>query len=449
MSGFNVGRWARKTRAAMVSMALLSLSVTPAAAGDTDTTEIPQPGVVPAAVPLSEQRAVELALSGNPGLAAIRARAAALSEVPSQEGTLADPSLSFNVLNLPVDSLSLTQEPMTQLQVGLSQALPFPGKLDLKQEIATHLADAASADAAEAGIALVAGVRRGWWELFYIERALDTVRRNQSLMRRLVAVAQSKYRTGQGLQQDVLLAQLELSRLLDTEIRVEAMRRTAVERLNVLMNRPSGSAVVLPAQVSEILPELQDEGYFRGLAAGRSRLAAQASRLEAARSRVALAERDYYPDFRVAAGYGVRRGTGPGSGDRPDLASLMFSMNLPLHTAARQDSALDQRRADLMREEFALRDLHNRVAEEVTTAVVDYRRARRQAGLLADGILPQARQTVDSMMAGYKVNKVDFLNLVRAQIALYEYETRYWRALSEANQALARLAAAVGKEKIL
>lgn len=442
MFGINTGLRAEKTRAAMVAM-LLFVSVMPAAAGDPGT------GMAPAPALLSEQRAVELALDGNPGLAAIQSRAVALSGIPPQAGTLADPRLSFNMLNLPVDSFSLTQEPMTQLQVGLSQALPFPGKLDLKAEIATHLANAALADAEEAGIALAAGVRRAWWELFYIDRALDTVRRNQSLMRRLVAVAQSKYRTGQGLQQDVLLAQLELSRLLDTEIRVKAMRRTAVERLNVLMDRPSGTAVMLPARVSETLPELEDEEYYRDLAAGRSRLVAQASRLEAARSRVALAERDYYPDFRVAAGYGVRRGTRAGGDDLPDLASLMVSMNLPLHTAARQDNAVDQRQAELMREEFVLRDLRNRIAEEVALAVVDYRRARQQSGLLADGILPQARQTVDSMLAGYKVNKVDFLNLVRAQIALYEYETRYWRALSEAHQALAQLAAAVGREKVL
>ena len=50
------------------------------------------------------------------------------------------------------------------------------------------------------------------------------------------------------------------------------------------------------------------------------------------------------------------------------------------------------------------------------------------------------------MRAGYLVNKVDFLNLVRAQTTLFDYGTQYWRALSEANRALAALAAAIGDE---
>jgi len=52
------------------------------------------------------------------------------------------------------------------------------------------------------------------------------------------------------------------------------------------------------------------------------------------------------------------------------------------------------------------------------------------------------------MLAGYQVNKVDFLNLVRSQITLFEYETQYWKALTEANQSLAQLNAAVGEEEI-
>jgi len=68
--------------------------------------------------------------------------------------------------------------------------------------------------------------------------------------------------------------------------------------------------------------------------------------------------------------------------------------------------------------------------------------------LFKTGIIPQARQTVASMLTGYQVNKVDFLNLLRSQITLFNYETQYWKALTEANQALAQLSAVVGKDDI-
>ena len=61
--------------------------------------------------------------------------------------------------------------------------------------------------------------------------------------------------------------------------------------------------------------------------------------------------------------------------------------------------------------------------------------AREAFSLFETGIIPQARQTVQSMLAAYQVSEVDFLNLVRSQITLADYEIQYWRSWSAANQA--------------
>ncbi|EGG98354.1 Heavy metal RND efflux outer membrane protein2C CzcC family [gamma proteobacterium IMCC2047] len=85
---------------------------------------------------------------------------------------------------------------------------------------------------------------------------------------------------------------------------------------------------------------------------------------------------------------------------------------------------------------------------DISSAVTDYERASEQFRLFESGIVPQSRQTVESMLAGYQVNQVDFLNLVRSQVTLFNYELQYWKALSDAKQALARLQAAVGEETV-
>ena len=74
-----------------------------------------------------------------------------------------------------------------------------------------------------------------------------------------------------------------------------------------------------------------------------------------------------------------------------------------------------------------------------------YATASEQVKLFRSAIVPQAQQTVESMLAGYQVNRVDFLNVVNAQLRLYDAQISHWEALSEAKQALARLAAAVGE----
>ncbi len=94
---------------------------------------------------------------------------------------------------------------------------------------------------------------------------------------------------------------------------------------------------------------------------------------------------------------------------------------------------------------YALENIQNSVAEEIHRALSDYERTRKQITIYQDKIIPQASSTVDSMLAGYQVNMVDFLNLLRSQINLFNFQTQYWQALSEANQALAALDYAIGK----
>jgi outer membrane protein TolC len=124
----------------------------------------------------------------------------------------------------------------------------------------------------------------------------------------------------------------------------------------------------------------------------------------------------------------------------------MFSFNLPIFSRRRLESAVNQRSLELKKSRYSLRDEWGIVRSEISLATTDYLRARELFELFRTGIIPQARQTVSSMLAGYQVSEVDFLNLVGSQVTLLNYEVQYWKALTEANQALARLAAAVGEE---
>jgi cobalt-zinc-cadmium efflux system outer membrane protein len=399
--------------------------------------------------PLSLEDAVSMAVEGNPGLAEMQARADAMAAIPSQAGSLSDPVVSFTALNFPVDTFSRDQEPMTQLQFGIEQALPFPGKLALKERAAEFDADAAASNVDESRLRLIRNVKQSWWQIFYLDRALETVTRNQDLLSQFVQIARTKYTVGEGLQQEVLLAQVELSRLLDRQVQLQGMRGEQVARLNALLDRSAGTPVALPERVNESLARLLPEAQlFARAEASRPLLEQRRQELEAARTRRDFARRDRYPDFSLGAAYGFRQGENADGSSRPDFASLRLGMSLPLYAGRKQDRAVDQRTSELQQKQYALQDEWNTVQAEITSALADYQRATEQVQLFKTGIIPQARQSVASMLSGYQVNKVDFLNLVRAQVTLYDYETQYWKSFSESNQALARLTAAVGGEVI-
>jgi len=410
----------------------------------------PENGPMPKAS-LGLDQALTMALADNPGLAQMQARFKAKSAIPSQVGALPDPMLSLNAANFPTDTFRAGQEAMTQIQVGISQKFPFPGKLALRVQASSYEADAAHSYVDETRLRLIRDVRSSWWTLHYLDQALGIVARNQDLLRQFVEIAKVKYEVGDGMQQDVLLAQLELSKLLDNKIRLSGIRRGEVARLNSLINRPANMLIVIDKVDNKMLPDLDDESvlYTRALAL-RPELTRVRNKIKAAESRLGLARKNYYPDFTLGAQYGFRQGENPipRGGDRADFLSLKLSVNLPLYPKRKRASAVSQRSSEVQQEQYALQDTLGTVQAEISQAVAAYMQAREAFSLFGTGIIPQSQQTVQSMLAAYRVNEVDFLNLVRSQITLFNFETQYWHAFSAANQALARLSAAVGEENI-
>jgi len=400
---------------------------------------------------LQIEQAVAATLANNPELASLQAQVEAMRTVPSQTGALPDPVLSINAMNVPTDTFDLDQEPMTQIQVGFSQALPFPGKRKLRMEVVDHEVEAIESMLGERRNAKIAEVRVAWWGLMNFDLALQIVGQNKDLMRDFVDIAQTKYRVGSGLQQDVLLAQLELSRLLDRELQLRGRRTGAQATLNALMDRPPDWEISLPAfPPSKSLPDLPaPESLLQQAGATRPLIDVQRDLVEAAQARLNLAERDRYPDFKLGVGYGFRQGEDPiRNTGRSDFASVMLSVTVPLYSGSKQSKAIEQRTHEVSRQNLMLRDTVQTVAASVYRGIADYGAARDQVVLYETAIIPQAQQTVSSMLAGYQVNQVDFLSLINTQITLYNAQISYWQSLARAKQALATLASAIGEEAL-
>lgn len=397
---------------------------------------------------LQLNKAISVALRDNPNLAKIQARYNALSQIPDQRGSLADPMLMLNAMNVPTDSFDFDQEAMTQMQVGISQAIPFPGKLSLRKKASEYDARAQGHLVNEAKQQIIWHVKHTWWQIFFIDRSLDVIKTNQDLFRQFIDVAKKKYEVGKGLQQDVLLAQLELSKLLDKDIQLKALRRNEVIKLNILMDVSPLNKVTLPLKVKEIVPVPKGEKELYKIAKStRPILFEKKERIAASETRLDLAEQGFFPDFKVDVMYGHRQGKNPammGGGDRSDFLSAKLGVSIPLYAASKQSKEVQQREQEVIESKYSMQDEHNRVYQEISISLTNYNQAKEQYLLYKSGIIPQAEQTVSSMLSGYQVNKVDFLNLIRSQITLFNYEVQYWKAFTDTKKANARLVAAIG-----
>lgn len=166
-------------------------------------------------------------------------------------------------------------------------------------------------------------------------------------------------------------------------------------------------------------------------------------RIGAAEARLNLSEKGYFPDFALGAAYGFRQDSPQGM-KRSDFASFMISMNIPIWAGNRQSREIARRSRELQERKELFRSSEQQVRQEIASALADYRSQRKQAAFYHDTVIPQARLTLSSMMSAYQVNRVDFLNVIRARLAILRYEKKYWRAITGAKKAEARLRAAQG-----
>lgn len=389
--------------------------------------------------------AIGRALAGYPGLEEIKARAVAMAAIPSQAGSLPDPTVSFDMLNVPVNSFDLHKEDMTMMGMGISQAIPFPGKLALREKIAEQEALAAADSVDEARLRLVREVKQGWWRLFYYDRSLNLLNEAENFFQQLIDIAQTKYKVGKGSQQDVLMAQLELSKLKDEKLGLDGMRNAQRARFNALLDRAPEIPVRIPAEAEFKLPVLVESTMQEKALRTRPLFAQHQKMLDAAATKVDLAQKDFYPDFTVGAGYAIRQNTPTGQ-SRSDFASVQLSMNVPIYANRKQAKAVDQRQSELLQEQYSLKDEHQKIHAEIAAKAAEYQQTKEKLLLLEHEIIPQAQQTVNSLLAGYQVSQTDFSDLLRTQLSFFQYQTQYWLALTNTQQILAELSAEVGEE---
>ena len=385
---------------------------------------------------------IEEALNNNPALNAARNNIKALSQRPDQADSLPNPMISLGLMNLPLDTFELDREGMTQKTIGVIQRFPYPGKLDLMREMAEQSLIGGREELEALKLKVVAEVKKGYYSLFFVNKTIEITKRNKKLLEEFIHIAETKYSVGSGIQQDVIKAQVELSKLMEKLIVLKTEKETVKAKLNYLMNRLPQEPLGDPAEVEITSVNISVEKLQRDLENNHPVLKHILSVIEKNRSARLLAKKEYYPDFNVTVQYGQRDdGTNI---DRSDFVSAMVKMKIPLWAKTKEDKKVVEMEARVKQAERnyekAKSRLFFRVKELKENIIMNY----EQAILFKDGIIPQARASLDSAIAGYQVNKVNFITLLDNQVTLFKYEIEYYKTIAGHEKKLAEMEEIVG-----
>jgi len=379
-----------------------------------------------------------LALQENPEIMASRARLSAATERPAQAGSLADPILTGVYRNVGFDSFTLGEEMMAVAGVRFTQPLPYKGKRDLKATTARRGVDVAAARLELISRRVVREVAEAYFELAFVDEATEIVAETRDYLINLEQTAEARYAVGEGIQQDVLKAQVEVSVLLNRLIMLEQQRESTETRLNRSLDRPAATDVSPPPQVDAptwnfVLADLQAEAM-----ASSAVLRERGRQIEERRAALEFARSEDKPDW-ILSGSWMNRGS------LPDIWEVNVGITLPIYQDTKQDRAVAEAAASVRASELDLRDSSSVVATAVREQYLRAERAARLLLLYSEAIIPQATLSLESAAAGYEVGRVDFLTVIDNVVTLLTYQLEYYRQHTDYMQALSRIEEHVGR----
>lgn len=383
------------------------------------------------------------ALANNPEVKASQARWDTLVNRARQAGTLEDPMIMLRAQSVLVrDPFAFDRENMSSKVIGISQMLPFYGKRALKREIADHAAEASRWLIEERRLELRRMVKETWSKIYLVDQSLLLIDRTIGALDDLTRFTESMYGVGEGLQQDVLQAQLQRSRMEDMRIVLVQRRRTLEATLNTLLYRPADVRIPELHDLA-IEPVTIDAATLERLAvAQRPILKSLEALTDKAVTGRRLAEKEFYPDFTLSLEYMLREPTGMGS-EGYDMYSAGVTFNLPVQRE-RRHAMVAEAEAEIRMTQQDRAMMLNQIRLGIADSLASMERSRKLAALYRDGIMPQATHALAASMSAYRVGKADFMNVLDGQMRLFEVEREYHDAVAEHQMQLAQLENLVG-----
>jgi len=372
----------------------------------------------------------------NPQVEAARRGFEAAKQVSTQVSTLPDPQ--FNLQHLSVGSprpfAGYTNSDFAYIGLGVSQDIPYPGKLRLKGEIAKRNADVSQQQIESVRRSVLAELKAAYFQLAYLSKTLVILEQDGELLKQVQQAADARYRSGIGTQQELLQAQLQQTKLL-REIAMHHLEVGKLEaQLKQLLNRPQDSPDIEPTDLVET-PLVQT--YTELLAAAEVQnpeIASAKKMIEKQSLQADLARKDFYPDFNVQ--YMWQR-TDPTQFRAYHMLSV--GVRVPIYRGRKQRPELAQAEAEKLRAGSELQAQSQQVAAELRAQYVLAQQTSELLKIHREGLSPQSRSEFQAALATYQSNKQDFQALLAAFLDVLHLDEEYWQNVAEYETSIARL----------
>ncbi|HLE40345.1 MAG TPA: TolC family protein [Nitrospirota bacterium] len=380
------------------------------------------------------------ALRNNPEIHMTEKRVESAVKKRSLAAAMPDPMIGYEVQNVGrLSDSTVGQEEMSMRGVVVSQEIPFPGKLTTMGRAAGKVAEREQEDYRETKLRVLNSIRTAYYDYYLAYKSSSILERSKEIMKNFQRIAETRYATGQGIQQDVIRAQIEVSMLLEKIVLQEQKKEAQAAMINSILGRDPRSPLgrpgdVLPTSPDKTLDELSAMALARSPA-----LLAKQRMVEQSEYELSSSKQGFLPDMVVSAGWFER-------GDFKDVwtASVMFKVPLYFWN---KSAGVKAASAELGSARYDYESQKLMVLSKVKDLYTMAKTSERLLGLYETGIIPQARMALQSATSNYQVGKIDFLMLLDSQTLLFKYQLAYEQELVNLNKTTSQINEAAGMEE--
>ncbi len=381
--------------------------------------------------------AVTLAQKNDPWIEGNRYLQQAVESQSVAAGTLPDPEINIGLINIAADSFDFRQENMTNFRVGISQMIPRGDSLNIRKKQLQLLGSQFPFQRENRKAQITVRTANLWLEAFKAQESIALIEKDRSLFEQLADVAQANYSTalGRTRQQDLVRAQLELTRLDDRLAKLNQKQDMSKEKLSELLSQYQGgdslknyqdySAIIFSKTIPDV--HMLQGNLFRSTNEVNAQTLYQYfikhpavkaidQKIKSSKSGIDLAKQKYKPEWGVSANYGFRDANPVGI-NRSDFFSVGITFDLPLFTSNKQDkqvkSAVSKTSAVKTERWLLIRKFISSFESNRAQLI----RLIERKNLYKDRLLPQMHEQAEASLTAYTNDDGDFAEVVRARIA--------------------------------
>jgi len=367
-------------------------------------------------------RLTQEALDSAPAVRRAEAFARAAEHRVRPAGALPDPMLMVGIMDLTLPRFAFRESDFTEVDVEVSQALPWPGTLTAQSRAAGAVARASRADLAALRREVITRVSSAYYRLQYVLAAQHVLARQQRLLGSVVEISTARYGTGSAPQSDPLQARTAVARLATDSAALAAEEASLRAELRAVRGI-RGSEQLSPGpmdagRVAGMLAETAApfaDGQGGEALAGHPRLRSRASDIEAAEHTVRVAALQGRPDFVITTRYGARP-------LGADFFSAFLGIRVPLWTGRKQQLLTEAARSEAESARSRLAEERAELEAELEHTAAEARAGATRLRLLMWQVVPLTRESVAAALREYRTGLVGFLNVLTAQDAAYRAE---------------------------